>query len=80
VRVVAQHRAGPDHQTFLLQQAQPAMNGLVRRIAVHPGSHLRGRARHPQPHYAFFAGLATALGAGVSMAFSEGLSDIGDLT
>ncbi|MDT4907144.1 MAG: erythrin-vacuolar iron transport family protein, partial [Pseudonocardiales bacterium] len=33
-----------------------------------------------QPHYAFIAGLATAIGAGVSMAFSEGLSDTGDLT
>ena len=33
-----------------------------------------------QPHIAFFAGLATAIGAGVSMAFSEGLSDTGDLT
>ena len=33
-----------------------------------------------RPHYAFFAGLATAIGAGVSMAFSEGLSDTGELT
>jgi hypothetical protein len=33
-----------------------------------------------KPHFAFFAGLATAIGAGVSMAFSEGLSDTGDLT
>jgi erythrin-vacuolar iron transport family protein len=33
-----------------------------------------------QPHDAFLAGLATAIGAGVSMAFSEGLSDTGDLT
>ena len=33
-----------------------------------------------QPHYAFLAGLATAIGAGISMAFSEGLSDTGDLT
>ena len=33
-----------------------------------------------QPRYAFFAGLATAIGAGVSMAFSEGLSDTGDMT
>jgi erythrin-vacuolar iron transport family protein len=32
------------------------------------------------PHTAFFTGLATALGAGVSMAFSEGLSDTGELT
>jgi erythrin-vacuolar iron transport family protein len=33
-----------------------------------------------RPHYAFFAGLATAIGAGVSMAFSEGLSDTGEYT
>ena len=33
-----------------------------------------------QPRYAFLAGLATAIGAGISMAFSEGLSDTGDLT
>ena len=33
-----------------------------------------------QPRTAFYTGLATALGAGVSMAFSEGLSDTGDLT
>jgi VIT1/CCC1 family predicted Fe2+/Mn2+ transporter len=33
-----------------------------------------------RPLTAFFTGLATALGAGVSMAFSEGLSDTGDVT
>ena len=33
-----------------------------------------------QPRDAFLAGLATAIGAGISMAFSEGLSDTGDLT
>lgn len=33
-----------------------------------------------RPLTAFFTGLATALGAGVSMAFSEGLSDTGELT
>ena len=30
-----------------------------------------------KPHTAFVAGLATAVGAGISMAFSEGLSDTG---
>src|SRR4051794_23885343 len=30
--------------------------------------------------YAFVAGLATSVGAGISMAFSEGLSDTGELT
>ena len=29
---------------------------------------------------AFIAGVATAIGAGISMAFSEGLSDTGELT
>src|SRR3954453_6042105 len=33
-----------------------------------------------RPHYAFIAGLATAIGAGVSMAFSVGLSDTGEVT
>lgn len=33
-----------------------------------------------KPHYAFYAGLATAIGAGISMAFSEGLSDTGEIT
>src|SRR3982750_3355640 len=33
-----------------------------------------------RPHVAFYAGLATAIGAGVSMAFSEGLSDTGEFT
>ena len=32
------------------------------------------------PFYAFVAGLATSIGAGISMAFSEGLSDTGELT
>ena len=51
-----------------------------RRIAVHPGAIFAVAFATHQPHYAFLAGLATALGAGVSMAFSEGLSDTGDLT
>jgi len=32
------------------------------------------------PRYAFIAGLATSLGAGVSIGVSEGLSDTGELT
>jgi erythrin-vacuolar iron transport family protein len=33
-----------------------------------------------KPFDAFIAGIATAIGAGISMAFSEGLSDTGELT
>jgi len=33
-----------------------------------------------EPHVAFVAGVSTAIGAGISMAYSEGLSDTGELT
>src|SRR5206468_4632517 len=33
-----------------------------------------------KPHAAFIAGTATAIAAGISMAYSEGLSDTGELT
>jgi len=67
-------------QSFLLQRAQPAMTGLIDgSLSTLAPIFAVALATH-QPHYAFFTGLATAIGAGVSMAFSEGLSDTGDLT
>lgn len=33
-----------------------------------------------KPHYAFVTGVAAAVGAGISMAFAEALSDTGELT
>jgi VIT1/CCC1 family predicted Fe2+/Mn2+ transporter len=67
-------------RSFLLQRAQPAMTGLIDgSLSTLAPIFAVALATH-QPHYAFFAGLATAIGAGVSMAFSEGLSDTGDLT
>ena len=69
-----------DERSFLLQRAQPAMTGLIDgSLSTLAPVFAVALATH-QPHYAFFAGLATAIGAGVSMAFSEGLSDTGDLT
>jgi VIT1/CCC1 family predicted Fe2+/Mn2+ transporter len=69
-----------DKQAFLLQRVQPAMTGLIDgslstlapifAIALHTHN----------PFDAFIAGVATAIGAGISMAFSEGLSDTGELT
>jgi VIT1/CCC1 family predicted Fe2+/Mn2+ transporter len=65
---------------FLLQRIQPAMVGLIDgSLSTLAPIFAVALATH-QPHYAFFAGLATAIGAGVSMAFSEGLSDTGELT
>src|SRR4051812_48730318 len=65
---------------FLLQRVQPAMVGLIDGslstlapiFAVVLASH--------DTRYAFIAGLATSLGAAVSMGFSEALSDTGEIT
>jgi VIT1/CCC1 family predicted Fe2+/Mn2+ transporter len=67
-------------QSFLLQRVQPAMTGLIDgSLSTLAPIFAVALATH-KPHYAFLAGLATAIGAGISMAFSEGLSDTGDLT
>src|SRR5215217_8702158 len=70
----------PEHQSFLLQRVQPALSGLMDgSLSTLAPIFAVVLATH-SPITAFFTGLATALGAGVSMAFSEGLSDTGDLT
>jgi VIT1/CCC1 family predicted Fe2+/Mn2+ transporter len=69
-----------DEHTFLLQRVQPAMVGLIDgSLSTLAPIFAVALATH-QPHYAFYAGLATAIGAAISMAFSEGLSDTGELT
>ena len=69
-----------DRDRFLLQRVQPAMVGLIdgslSTLAPIFGIAL---ATH-KPIFAFVAGLVTAIGAGISMGFSEGLSDTGELT
>ena len=67
-------------QAFLLQRVQPAMVGLIDGSLSTLAPIFSVAIVTHQPHYAFIAGLATAFGAGVSMAFSEGLSDTGELT
>jgi hypothetical protein len=67
-------------QAFLLQRLQPAMVGLVDgSLATLAPIFAVALATH-KPHYAFVAGVASAIAAGVSMAYSEGLSDTGELT
>jgi hypothetical protein len=69
-----------EEHTFLLQRVQPAMVGLIDGslstlapiFAVALASH--------DTRYAFIAGLATSIGAAISMGFSEALSDTGELT
>ena len=68
-----------DHQ-FLLQRVQPAMIGLIDG-SLSTLAPIFAIALHTHDtQTAFIAGVATAIGAGVSMAFSEGLSDTGELT
>ena len=69
-----------DSRSFLLQRVQPALSGLMDgSLSTLAPIFAVVLATH-RPLTAFYTGLATALGAGVSMAFSEGLSDTGDLT
>jgi hypothetical protein len=78
--IISAARRQRDQRSFLLQRAQPAMVGLIDgSLSTLAPIFAVAFATH-QPRYAFLAGLATAIGAGVSMAFSEGLSDTGDLT
>jgi erythrin-vacuolar iron transport family protein len=69
-----------DSRTFLLKRVQPALSGLMdgSLSTLAPIFAVVLATHHPLT--AFYTGAATALGAGVSMAFSEGLSDTGDLT
>ncbi len=69
-----------DEHTFLLQRVQPAMIGLIDGSLSTLAPIFSVAIVTHKPHYAFIAGVATAIGAGISMAFSEGLSDTGELT
>ncbi len=69
-----------DKHRFLLQRVQPAMVGLIDG-SLSTLAPIFGIAIYThKPHTAFVAGLATAIGAAISMAYSEALSDTGELT
>ena len=69
-----------DEHHFLLQRVQPAMVGLIDGSLSTLAPIFSVALISHKPIYAFVAGLATSIGAGISMAFSEGLSDTGELT
>jgi len=69
-----------DRHIFLLQRVQPAMTGLIDG-SLSTLAPIFAIVLHTHNTFnAFIAGVATAIGAGISMAFSEGLSDTGELT
>ena len=69
-----------DEHHFLLQRVQPAMVGLIDGSLSTLAPIFSVALISHKPFYAFVGGLATSIGAGISMAFSEGLSDTGELT
>src|ERR1051325_10665470 len=68
------------NQQFLLQRVQPALTGLIDGALSTIAPIFAVALYTHNPHAAFIAGTATAIAAGISMAYSEGLSDTGELT
>ena len=69
-----------NEQSFLLRIVQPGLVGLMDgSVSTLAPIFATAFATH-NSHTAFLIGAASAVGAGISMAFSEGLSDDGQLT
>jgi VIT1/CCC1 family predicted Fe2+/Mn2+ transporter len=69
-----------EEHAFLLSRVQPALIGLIDGSLSTLAPIFAVALLTQDPHTAFFAGLATAIGAAVSMGFSEALSDTGEFT
>jgi len=67
-------------RTFILSVVQPGLAGLMDGSISSLAPLFAAAFATRDSHTAFLVGLATAIGAGVSMAFSEGLSDDGKLS
>jgi VIT1/CCC1 family predicted Fe2+/Mn2+ transporter len=67
-------------QEFVLRVVQPGLAGLMDGSVSTLAPIFATAFATQQPHTAFLVGLAAAVGAGISMAFSEALSDTGELT
>lgn len=73
-------RTEEEYNKFVLQTIQPGLAGLIDgSISTLAPIFAAAFASH-KPHFAFVIGLSAAVGAGISMAFAEGLSDTGELT
>ncbi len=67
-------------QQFVLQVVQPGLAGLMDGSVSTLAPLFATAFATNKPHTAFLVGMAAAVGAGISMAFSEALSDTGELT
>lgn len=73
-------REHTEHERFVLQIIQPGLAGLMDGSVSTLAPLFATAFATTNPHTAFLVGLAAAVGAGISMGFSEGLSDTGELT
>lgn len=69
-----------DKRAFILQVIQPGLAGLMDGSVSSLAPLFAAALSTRNSHTAFLVGMATAVGAGVSMAFSEALSDDGKLS
>ncbi len=65
---------------FLLQVVQPAIMGLMDGSVSTLAPLFAAAFASGKPHIAFVVGISAAVGAGISMAFAEALSDTGEMT
>jgi hypothetical protein len=73
--------AAPDpHQAFILSVVQPGLAGLMDGSISSLAPLFAAAFATRNSWTAFLVGVATAIGAGISMAFSEGLSDDGKVS
>ncbi len=70
---------GAEEEDFVLQIVQPSLVGLIDGT-VSTLAPIFAAAISANSHTALLVGIATALGAGVSMGMSEALSDTGEIT
>ena len=75
-----EQRFTEEEHAYLLSHVQPALIGLIDGSLSTLAPIFAVALSTQDPHIAFFAGLATAIGAAVSMGFSEALSDTGEFT
>ena len=68
------------NDTFVLQTVQPGLAGLMDGSVSTLAPLFAAAFATDKPHIAFLVGVSAAVGAGISMAFAEGLSDDGKLT
>jgi erythrin-vacuolar iron transport family protein len=68
-----------DERSFVLRYVQPGLVGLIDGT-LSTLAPIFAAALLSGSHAALFVGLATAVGAGISMGFSEALSDTGEQT